>query len=297
VGGGEHFKKEQRFGFKECLGRRFAHAVALLAKGGDRRVEGVLAIVVQGGDAKSAASQHTDSKLSRVAAGLPTVRGMGTGRKIGVSDAGAFDRVESDRCIADTSRDDPFANEPVPLVPKIGAQRDPPATRLQTDQPARAGGDPDRAAPVVGVGNGDHAGGHRRGTATARASRRMSRVPGVAGRAESLRLGGRSESELGGVGATDRNQSSRLETRAQHRVMRGAKARLAQQPGAHRDRVAGAVTAQILVQTGHPIKGPARQRRVARLLPRAFEERRHHRAQAFVGRFHPGDCRVDQLER
>ena len=87
--------------------------------------------------------------------------------------------------------------------PTNGAERDPPALWLQSDEPAARRRDAGRAAAVVGVGDRHHAGRDRSGRAARRAARRARGVPRVARGAEAPRLGGRDDPELRQVGQAD----------------------------------------------------------------------------------------------
>ena len=93
----------------------------------------------------------------------------------------------------------------------VGAQRDAPARRLEPDQAAARGRDPDRAAAVVAVGDRHHARGHRRRRAAAGAAGRAVERPRVARGAEAARLGGRQDplSRAASVLPTITNPASR----------------------------------------------------------------------------------------
>ena len=64
--------------------------------------------------------------------------------------------------------DDVLADEEVGDLVEVGADRDAAARRLEPDEPAARRRDADRAAAVVGVGDGDHPARHRRRRTTAR---------------------------------------------------------------------------------------------------------------------------------
>ena len=67
---------------------------------------------------------------------------------------GLGDRVEHRGAVGDGARDDPLHDRPEPALRKA---RHATATGLEADQPAVGGGDPDRAAAVVGVSDREHA--------------------------------------------------------------------------------------------------------------------------------------------
>ena len=95
--------------------------------------------------------------------------------------------------------------------PGLRPPRDPPAAALQADQAAVGGGNADRATAVVGVGDREHAAGHRRrgparGTAGGAAG-----VPGVERVAEARVLGHGERPELGRVGAAAEDEAGPLQ--------------------------------------------------------------------------------------
>ena len=84
-------------------------------------------------------------------------------------------------------------------IAELGGQRDPPAARLQPDEPAAGRGDPDRAAAVVAVRDRHHPGRDRRRGPAGGAAGGAFGVPRVARRAEDTRLAeGRSRTRSGG---------------------------------------------------------------------------------------------------
>ena len=100
--------------------------------------------------------------------------------------------VERDRRVLRRARDDAVDAEE--RLADERAERDPPALRLQADEPAARRRDARRAAAVVGVGDRHHAGRDRRRRAARRAARRARGVPRVARGAEAPRLGRRRRS-------------------------------------------------------------------------------------------------------
>ena len=90
---------------------------------------------------------------------------------------------------------------------EVGCGRDAVALRLQPDEAAAGGGDAQRAAAVVAVGDRDHAGGDGGAGAARGAARRALRVPGVAGRPVGERLGHRQDPVLGELGGADDHEA------------------------------------------------------------------------------------------
>ncbi len=89
-----------------------------------------------------------------------------------------------------------------------GSGRGAPApARLEADQPAARGRDPNRTAAVAALGDREHARRHRGGRATARATRGVLGVPGIAGHAVAEVLGDGDRAELGGVGPAGENEA------------------------------------------------------------------------------------------
>ncbi len=133
---------------------------------------------------------------------------------------GAGDGVEQRRAVADAARDRVGDGEPVPELRVIRAGRGARARRLQAEEAAAGGGDADRAAAVVGVGERDDARRDGRGRASAGAARGERRIPGVPGRSVKLGFGDRQKAQLGCVGAAEGDQAGLAEAFDDRRVAR-----------------------------------------------------------------------------
>ena len=115
--------------------------------------------------------------------------------------------VEQRRGVAHRAGDDELGREAVPALAGGGAERVAAARRLEADEAAVRGGDADRAAAVAGVRRRHDAGRHRRRRAAARPAGAVRWLPGIAGGAEGVGLGGRQQAELGRVGASEDDQA------------------------------------------------------------------------------------------
>ena len=93
----------------------------------------------------------------------------------GVAGHVAGEQVEQLRGLGDRARQHAVDDER--RGAEVGRRRDAVALRLQADQPAARGRDPQRAAAVVAVGERDHAGRDRGRRAAGRAARRARRGP------------------------------------------------------------------------------------------------------------------------
>ena len=139
-------------------------------------------------------------------------------------------------------------------VAELGAAGDPPAARLQADEAAARGRDPDRAAAVARVRDGHHPGCDRRPGAARGAARRAAGVPRVARRPEAARLGDRDDAELGRGGAADEDEPGLAQ--APHDVAVVVGREVLVQVGAVRERPAGHRHAQVLDRDRHARERP-----------------------------------------
>ena len=137
-------------------------------------------------------------------------------RPRGVAGFGAGEDVEQQRRLAHGAREDAVLQEEA--LPGVGCRRDPPAGGLQADEAAAGGGDPQRTAAIVAVGDRDHAGRHGRGRPAGRPARRALEVPRVAGRATAPWLGDRQDPPLGQRRRPD-DDEARLAQPADHAVV------------------------------------------------------------------------------
>jgi hypothetical protein len=157
--------------------------------------------------------------------GAPTSSRTGARRQRRVWIAGFRSRraVEHRRCVAHRAADDVLADQAAEQIAEHGTERVATPRRLEADEPAARGGNADRAAAVVRMGERHDAGGDRRGGAAARAARRVVEVPGVVAGPVQHALGRRQQTELGHVGLANRHQARRLEARDQSVVLHDRK--------------------------------------------------------------------------
>ena len=113
----------------------------------------------------------------------------------GVSGLIAREHIEDGRSVGEGAREHPVDSKRG--VAQLGGGRDAPARRLEADQAAAGGGDPDRATAVVAVRHREHPGRHRRGGPARGAAGRALQVPGVVRRAEEACLAGGQDAVLG----------------------------------------------------------------------------------------------------
>src|SRR6266542_2669470 len=97
-------------------------------------------------------------------------------------------RVEDRRGVAHAPSEHVLVRERAPELAEVGAERRPAPRRLETDEPACARGNADRATHVVAVRDGNHAGRHGGGGAAAGTARGVVETPRVVRRAVRERL-------------------------------------------------------------------------------------------------------------
>jgi hypothetical protein len=168
-----------------------------------------------------------------------------------------------------------------------------PARRLEPEQAAAGRGDADRTAAVVGVREGDDAGGDGRPRAAARAARAQVRVPRVARGAEQLRFGERREAELGQVGLAEDDRARAPEPFHDGRVARRLEVR--QEAAAGGLRHAGDGGVEVLEQERHAAKRGVRRRQRGGVAARLFVHRRDDRVDARVDPLGARDRFLQQL--
>ena len=151
---------------------------------------------------------EADPQVPRIGAHLVGVRAPRGRCSVRITDARAADRIENGSGVADRSRHHVLADEPTHHVAEFRPEARPRPGRLQSDEPALARGDADRASAVVGVCGRNHAGRDGCSRPAARAPRRAVGRPRVTGRSESKRLGRRQDPELGRVGLPDEDEAS-----------------------------------------------------------------------------------------
>ena len=156
-------------------------------------------------DAERVGSRHRHAQAARIAAHRRRVRLDRPRGPGGVADLVARQHVEQLRRLHDGPRQHAVAGEE--RVAEVRSARDPAAARLQADQPAAGGGDPERAAAVVAVRHRDHARRHGSGRAARRASRRAFEVPRVVRDAGVPRLGRRQDPEFRHVRGPDHDEA------------------------------------------------------------------------------------------
>ncbi len=125
------------------------------------------------------------------------------------------DGVEHHGGVAHRAGDDTVDGGAVPALAERRTLRDPGAAGLEPDEAAFARRDTDRSAAVVGVSDGDDAGGDRGGGPTAGSAGGVFEVPGVAGGSVDGGFGGDGRAELGDVGAPDGDEAESPEAAIQ----------------------------------------------------------------------------------
>ncbi len=107
-----------------------------------------------------------DAELARVAADFLRKRPLRWRRHIGARRLGTVDRIHHDSAVAHADAHDMAAGEATPAFAAIGAERIAGPGRLQAEHAGGGSGDPDRAAAIAGMRDGENAGGNRRRRAT-----------------------------------------------------------------------------------------------------------------------------------
>ncbi len=245
-------------------------------------------------DSRGRARDEPDPQRPGLDPELLDVRALGRRGRVGVARGRAGDGVEQGRRVADRPRDGELRDHPGHRVARQRPLGDPLARRLEADEAAVAGRDPDRSAAVVRVRDRDHPGGDRRGGAAARAAGGVVEVPGVAGGAVRARLRGRQDAELGDVGLADRHEAGVAEPHAEEGVDRGAEVDVLEHLRAQVVRLAGQRRADVLEQERDAAERTVRQR-VARRLSALVEELMDDRVELRVERLDAPDRLLDQL--
>ena len=233
-----------------------------------------------------------DPQPARVSTNLGEERPDGRGRRIGIARHPAGGRVEDRRAVADRTGQGVLHGQPAhrvagwcPGVPAAG--------RLEAEQPAARGRDPDRAGAVVAVGGRDHPARDRCRRPAGRPAGGPSEIPRVPCRAEQGRLGRRVVPELGAARRAEHDQAGRPVAPRQLRVgnrdvvLERARALCLRHPGQRRT--------QILEQerdTGQR----AWRKRLAGDCPGALEVRAGQGVEGRVEGLDPGDRGVDQFK-
>ena len=167
---------------------------------------------------------------------------------VGVARHGAGDGIERGRAVAHRAGHDVTGHQPGPRLAGVRTERHAAARGLEAEQPARAGGDADRAATVARVRERHHARRDRGGAPAARPTRRTGDVPRVVGGTVRVRFRGREEAELGGVGLAHDDASRGAQLGEEVRVVIGGVADVAEQPVPEVERFAGQVPVEVLDQ-------------------------------------------------
>ena len=125
----------------------------------------------------------------------------------------------SERGVADRARQHELVRERSPVLAEVGSERRARAGGLQADDAAHRRGEPDRAAHVVAVRDGDHARTRPRPRSAARTAGRTREIPRVVRRAVRERLGGDARRELGRVRLADEHEPGGAKARREPRVV------------------------------------------------------------------------------
>ena len=167
--------------------------------------------------------------------------------------------------------------------------------RAQADQAAGRRRRADRAEAVRGMGDRQHAGGHRRGSTAARARRRPIQVPEIARGAIELGFAVKAEAELATAGLAVDHHAGTLEPADMEAVLArwrqvGEEAAAAGGPGV------GERRAEILEQEGHAGERPLRQARLDGLRGEVVELH-HYRVDRRVAGLDARDGRFQRRRR
>jgi hypothetical protein len=264
---------------------------------GDRRVLGCHDALRMGLELTRRRIGHQpDLQPPGVGADLFAVEARRWRGEIGVARGRALDDVEDRGGIAHGAGDRELHHEAAEDLPEVRGLGGPGPGRLEPDEPTVAGRDPDRTAPVVGVGGGDDAGRHGGRRAAARAAGRAVEVPRVVGGTVGDRLGGGEDPQLGSVGPPDDHEPGLAQAAGEHHVVIGPVTGVAQHAHAFVDRGALHVAREVLDQQRDAAEGAVRQL-AGRRLPGLLVERMDDRVQFRVQPLGAGDRLVDQLGR
>ena len=211
-----------------------------------RSVDRLHHVCVQGGEIRRRAPHHADPQRAGVGGRFLLVRPCRRGRGVRVAGRHALKHVEDRRGVSHRACQDVLDRQATHRFPEVGTGRHPAARGLQADEPACAGGDPDRAAAVGSVRSGHHAGSDRGSGATAGAAGDARRVPRVAGRSVRERLGRRDQPELGRVRPSDEDEARGAQARGHGAVVLCVPSEVAQEPHPEVERVARARAAEVL---------------------------------------------------
>ena len=156
-------------------------------------------------DAERVVGRHRYAQAPGVAPHRRRVRLDRPRRPGGVADLVARQHIEHLGRLGHRAREHAVARQE--RVAEVRPAGDAPARRLEADQAAAGGGDADRAAAVIAVGDRQHAGRDRRGRAAGGAAGRAIGVPRVVRRAGVTRLGRRQDPELGQIRGADDHEA------------------------------------------------------------------------------------------
>src|SRR4030095_9118674 len=139
----------------------------------------------------------------------------GRRRDVGVAEVRARGRVEQGGAVANRAGHRVLDDQPAEEITVVWAQRVAAARGLETEEAAARRWNTNRASAVISVCHGDETCRNRRGRPAARAARRQAEAPRIAGWSEEPGLGGRKNSELGGVRLADDDQPGPLQAARQ----------------------------------------------------------------------------------
>ncbi|MGY4418867.1 hypothetical protein ACVWY2_001292 [Bradyrhizobium sp. JR6.1] len=197
-----------------------------------------------------------DAQMAGIAADLLGKRPLRRRRDVEARRLRTMDRIHHDRAVADADAQHMADGEAAPALTAIGTARVAGARRLHAEYAGGGGGDPDRAAAVAGMRNGQDARGDSSPRAAGRATGGMIEIPGIAGRAEQARFRRRHQPEFRARALAEDRKTRIEETLGQRTVVIGDE--VLQQTGARRG--AGALEQiEILQQERHAGEGAVRQ--------------------------------------
>jgi len=249
-----------------------------------------------GRDAQRGLRHQPDAQRARRRAQLLRERARGDRRVVPGEWVRPGDRVEHRRRVGDRACDHALDDR---TEPALRQTRDTPAAGLEADQPAVGGGDANRAAAVVGVGDREHPGCHSRRRAAARAARRARRIPRVAADPVAAVLRDRDHPELGRVGAPAQHEPGALERLDDQLAVLahtrwGAVGSVGHGPSGHRREV---LDRQRHAQERRLLAGRQTAVGLRRGRPRILVVAPDHRVQLGAQLVDRGDARLEQLRR
>ena len=161
--------------------------------------------------AADGAGGETDAQAAGCHAHIIGPDAFMVGGEIGIAGFRPCGNVEGDRRVAHGAADDEIGCEAGHGITDDRALRDAGAAGLEADKAGRGGGNADRPAAIIGMGERHDACRDRRRRAAGGAAGRMIRVPRIAGGSIEIAFGHRQKAELGHVGLAEGHEAGREE--------------------------------------------------------------------------------------